>query len=107
LHAKTFAVDHSRIFVGSFNFDQRSARLNTEMGLVIDSPTLARQLAERFDTAAPVGAYEVRLGSDGRTLEWIERTAVGETRYDTEPGTTWFQRRSVDFYSILPIDWML
>jgi putative cardiolipin synthase len=41
LHAKTFAVDRSRIFVGSFNFDQRSARLNTEMGLVIDSPTLA------------------------------------------------------------------
>ena len=107
LHAKTFAVDRSRIFVGSFNFDQRSARLNTEMGLVIDSPTLARQLAERFDTAAPVGAYEVRLGADGRTLEWIERTAAGETHYDTEPGTTWFQRRSVDFYSILPIDWLL
>jgi putative cardiolipin synthase len=54
-----------------------------------------------------VGAYEVRLGPDGRSLEWIERTAAGETRYDTEPGTTWFQRRSVDFYSILPIDWML
>jgi putative cardiolipin synthase len=107
LHAKTFAVDHSRIFVGSFNFDQRSARLNTEMGLVIDSPTLARQLAERFDAAAPVGAYEVRLGPDGRSLEWIERTATGETRYDTEPATTWFQRRSVDFYSILPIDWLL
>ena len=107
LHAKTFAVDRRRIFVGSFNFDQRSARLNTEMGLVIDSPTLARQLAERFDTAAPVGAYEVRLGPDGRSLEWIERTAAGETRYDTEPGTTWFQRRSVDFYSILPIDWLL
>ncbi|HET9692842.1 MAG TPA: phospholipase D-like domain-containing protein, partial [Steroidobacteraceae bacterium] len=107
LHAKTFAVDRSRIFVGSFNFDQRSARLNTEMGLVIDSPTLARQLAERFDAAAPVGAYEVRLGPDGRSLEWIERTATGETRYDTEPGTTWFQRRSVDFYSILPIDWLL
>jgi putative cardiolipin synthase len=107
LHAKTFAVDRSRVFVGSFNFDQRSALLNTEMGLVIDSPTLARRLAERFDTAAPLGAYEVRLGADGRTLEWIERTAAGETRYDTEPGTTWFQRRSVDFYSILPIDWLL
>jgi putative cardiolipin synthase len=107
LHAKTFAVDRSRIFIGSFNFDQRSARLNTEMSLVIDSPTLARQLAERFDTTAPVGAYEVRFGPDGRTLEWIERTAADETRYDTEPGTTWFQRRAVDFYSILPIDWLL
>ena len=54
LHAKTFAVDRSRIFVGSFNFDQRSARLNTEMGLVIDSPKFAQMLAERFDTTVPV-----------------------------------------------------
>jgi len=107
LHAKTFAVDRRRIFVGSFNFDQRSARLNTEMGLVIDSPTLAQLLAERFDTAAPVVAYEVRLGPDGRSLEWIERTAAGETRYDTEPGTTWYQRWSVDVLSIFPVDWML
>jgi putative cardiolipin synthase len=107
LHAKTFAVDRNRIFVGSFNFDQRSARLNTEMGLVIDSPTLAQRLAERFDTAAPLVAYEVRLAPDGRSLEWIERTAAGETRYDTEPGTSWYQRFSVEVLSIFPVDWML
>lgn len=107
LHAKTFAVDRRSIFVGSFNFDLRSARLNTEMGLVIASPNLAGQLAERFDVDAPRSAYEVRLGPDGSSLEWIERTAAGETRHDTEPETTWWQRRSVDFYSILPIDWML
>jgi len=107
LHAKTFAVDRSRIFVGSFNFDQRSARLNTEMGLVIDSPALAQRLAEVFDTTVPLIAYEVRLGPDGRSLEWIERTASGETRYDTEPGTSWIQRRSVDVLSIFPVDWML
>jgi putative cardiolipin synthase len=107
LHAKTFAVDGSRVFVGSFNFDPRSARLNTEMGLVIDSQTLARALAERFDTAVPRVAYEVRLGPDGHRLEWIERTASGETRYDTEPGTGWFQRFGVEVLSIFPVDWML
>jgi putative cardiolipin synthase len=107
LHAKTFAVDRSRIFVGSFNFDQRSARLNTEMGLVIDSPAFAQALAERLETTAPLVAYQVRLGPDGRSLEWIERTASGETIYDTEPGTSWFRRRSVDFLSILPVDWLL
>ena len=52
-------------------------------------------------------AYEVRLAPDGRTLEWIERTASGEKRYDTEPGTSWFLRRGVDLLSILPIDWLL
>ncbi len=107
LHAKTFAVDRARVFVGSFNFDQRSAKLNTEMGLVIDNPSFARRMAEKFDADVPRVAYEVRIGPDGRNLEWIERTAAGETRHDTEPGTSWLQRLSVEFYSIFAIDWML
>ena len=99
-------MDQRHVFVGSFNFDPRSAQLNTEMGLVIESPALARQLAERFDTSMLMVAYEVRLGPDGESLEWIERTAAGETRYDTEPGTSWPRRMSVDFLSIFPVDWM-
>src|SRR5690606_16191916 len=36
LHAKTFTADGRRVFIGSFNFDPRSAHLNTELGFVID-----------------------------------------------------------------------
>jgi putative cardiolipin synthase len=107
LHAKTFAVDRSRGFVGSFNFTPRSELLNTEMGLVIDSRTLAERLAETFDTAVPLVAYEVRLAPDDQTLYWIDRTATGEVRYDTEPGTSWFLRRGVDILRVLPIDSLL
>lgn len=107
LHAKTFAVDRSRGFVGSFNFDPRSELLNTEMGLVIDSPTFAQRLAETFDTVVPLVAYEVRLAPDGRTLYWIERTASGEVRYDTEPGTNPLLRLGVDILRLLPIDSLL
>jgi putative cardiolipin synthase len=107
LHAKTFAVDRSRVFVGSFNFDQRSARLNTEMGMVIESPALGRRMAEKFDTDAPRAAYEVRLTADGQDLEWIERTAEGETRHASEPGTSWLQRFGAGFFSIFAIDWLL
>ena len=57
LHAKTFAVDRSRIFVGSFNFDPRSARLNTEMGVVIESATLAARLSDDLDHLLPRAAY--------------------------------------------------
>jgi putative cardiolipin synthase len=106
LHAKTFAVDASRIFVGSFNFDLRSALLNTEMGLVISSPVLAGRLAEFLDRTVPLLAYEARLRPDGE-LEWIERTAEGERRHETEPGSSWFRRFSVGVLSALPIDWML
>jgi putative cardiolipin synthase len=106
LHAKTFAVDGRHVFVGSFNFDRRSALLNTEMGLVVDSPLLARDLGEKFDRVVPEVAWEAWLDGGGG-LQWIERSGTGEVRHDTEPETTWLQRRSVDFYSILPIDWML
>ena len=105
LHAKTFAVDGQRIFVGSFNFDPRSAHLNTELGLLIDSPALAGQLSAVFDKDVPEGAYEVRLTDDG--LEWVEQTPGGEKRHDTEPETGIMRRALVKFLSWLPIDWML
>ena len=107
LHAKTFALDEARIFVGSFNFDQRSARLNTEMGLVIQSATLARQLAKAFDTEVPRLAYEVRLKPDGQCAEWIERGQSGELRYDADPGTSAARRAWIRFLSLLPIEWLL
>jgi len=107
LHAKTFAVDGARIFVGSFNMDQRSMHLNTEMGVVLDSPALAQALGQTFDRTIPEVAYEVRLDSDGRTPYWIERTANGEVRHDTEPATTAWQRMGVEVLSILPIEWLL
>jgi putative cardiolipin synthase len=106
LHAKTFAVDQSRAFIGSFNFDPRSAELNTEMGFVIDSPTLAGRIAKTFDTIVPNEAYEVRLTASGQ-LNWIERDAGKEVLHETEPGTNLLQRGFVQFMTLLPIDWLL
>jgi len=108
LHAKVYAVDGKRIFVGSFNFDQRSAHLNTEMGLVIDSPLAAKQLADAFETEAPDIAYEVRIAPDGTNLQWVERTSSGGTVvYDVDPETSAWQRMQVGFLAGLPIDWLL
>jgi len=107
LHAKTFAVDGKRIFIGSFNFDPRSARLNTEMGLVIDSPDLAQRLARAFATEIPELAYEIRPATDGGCVEWIEHTPAGEVHYAVEPGTRASQRAWIEFLSVLPIDWLL
>jgi putative cardiolipin synthase len=106
LHAKTFSVDGARVFIGSFNFDPRSAKLNTEMGFVIDSPALAQRIAQAFDSTIPANAYEVRL-SDGGELYWIERRGERLVRHDTEPGTSFWQRAGVWFLSLLPIDWLL
>jgi cardiolipin synthase C len=107
LHAKTFGVDRSRVFVGSFNLDPRSARLNTEMGAVIDSPALAQRLSDVFDTRIRNDAYQVRLAADGHNLEWIEHTQEGERIYTHEPKTGLLRRMWVGFLSILPIESLL
>lgn len=106
LHAKTFSVDGKRVFIGSFNFDPRSANLNTELGFVIDSPTLAQQVGSAFEDKIPVNAYEVRLDDNGQ-LYWVEQRDGRQVRYDTEPHTSLWKRASVAFLSILPIEWLL
>ncbi len=44
LHAKSMVIDGKIIFIGTFNLDPRSANLNTEVGAMIESSELARQL---------------------------------------------------------------
>jgi putative cardiolipin synthase len=107
LHAKTFAVDGRRLFIGSFNFDKRSAELNTELGVLIDDPALAQRLEAMFSDNVRTVAYEVRLDKDG-DLVWIQRNPDGsETIYTSEPHVGVFTRAWVGFLSLFPIDWML
>jgi putative cardiolipin synthase len=106
LHAKTFSVDHARVFIGSFNFDPRSANLNTEMGLVIESPALADVITAVLNARVPLDAYEVWLSDSGR-LQWVERRADSVMMYDAEPGTTVCQRGRIWFMSLLPVEWLL
>ena len=105
LHAKTFSVDRLRLFIGSFNFDQRSVRLNTEMGFVIDSAAMAGASADVFTHDVAENAYEVRLR--GHRLEWVERNEGIEIVHRREPGSTFWQRAFVTVLGWLPIDWLL
>ncbi|ERL51596.1 phospholipase D family protein [Halomonas huangheensis] len=106
LHAKTFAVDNDKLFVGSFNFDPRSAQLNTELGFIIESPELAGTLTDVFNTDVIANAYEVKLDDDG-DMYWLERTDQGVIRYDQEPNSGLLRRGVVSFVSLLPVEWML
>jgi cardiolipin synthase C len=107
LHAKTFAVDRQRIFVGSFNLDPRSARLNTELGVVLESQALATRLAQAFEEAVPRDAYEIRLAADGHSVEWIERTGSGQVTHTSTPGSGPLRQLWIGLLSILPIEWLL
>jgi cardiolipin synthase C len=93
LHAKVYESDAHRLFVGSMNLDPRSASLNTEMGVVIDSGALGADLEDRFLSQLPDAAYRVELDAradpKGR-LVWVTKENGREVRYDSEPGMgTW------------------
>ena len=107
LHAKTLQIDDASLFVGSFNFDPRSVRLNTEMGVVIQNPAMARELSAYFDSGLVQRAYEVRLSADGGHLEWVDTTAQGTRVLRTEPGASLWRRTLVKLLSVLPIDGLL
>ncbi len=105
LHAKTFAVDGERVFVGSFNFDPRSVNFNTEMGFVIRSPALARKMDDAFATSIPERAYQVTL-DDGH-LVWLKREDGDTVRLTREPGVSWMRLAWVRFVSWLPVEGLL
>lgn len=107
LHAKTFTIDRERLFVGSFNFDPRSALLNTELGFVIESAPLAGALQDALNCGFPGLVYQLRLAAGGRRIEWVEQVDGVETVHAHEPGTGPFQRGVIALLSRLPIDWML
>jgi putative cardiolipin synthase len=102
LHTKAFIVDRQRVFIGSFNFDPRSANINTEMGVIIDDPNMAAYFAERIAAALPPQSYEVFLNADGK-VRWRGIESGEETVFRKEPETNWWQRFRVNMVRLLPI----
>jgi putative cardiolipin synthase len=108
LHAKLYTFDRSKLFIGSMNFDQRSAWLNTEVGLLIDSSELAQQAVARYDAMTQLdNAYEVLLQPDAEghpRLVW--RTRIGERVVETthEPTRNAWRGLRDDVLELMPID---
>lgn len=106
LHAKTFSVDGEKVFIGSFNFDQRSAMLNTEMGLVVDSAPLAHRIHHRFVKSQHRAAWQLRLTPGGK-LQWVDFDAGKERVVEKEPDATLWKRMLVLLAYLLPVEWLL
>jgi putative cardiolipin synthase len=105
LHAKTFAVDDEKVFVGSFNFDPRSVDLNTEMGIILRNAPAAKSIRVLFEGGLRASAYEVR--SSGGKLVWIDRDGEAERVLTREPGLTPLRRAWLKVLAILPIEHLL
>lgn len=100
LHAKYLVIDQHTLFVGSINLDPRSIVLNTEIGLLIESPRLTAQVTKLFRLATgKTLSYEVTLrdGPNGASdaLVWTGEDLGGDVRVEHEPNTTWWKRFTV------------
>ncbi len=105
LHAKTFAVDGERLFVGSFNFDPRSTHLNTELGFLIDSPELAQRLEHSFDGPLKHAMWKLSL-DENRELVWSDADPLAKT-FNHDPHSSWLQRVGLRIIGWLPIEPLL
>jgi putative cardiolipin synthase len=108
LHAKLYTIDRRQLFIGSMNLDQRSAWLNTEVGLIIDSPPLALQAVARYDAMTQLdSAYDVRLqptATGGSRLVWQTRLGDRIVETTTEPSGNAWRRFEDDLLLLLPLD---
>jgi putative cardiolipin synthase len=88
LHTKAIVIDRTRVFIGSMNLDPRSAEINSEMGVVVDSPDLARALAEAMERdMQPENSWRVELDAEGK-LRWV----AGDQVLSAQPARNWWQR---------------
>jgi putative cardiolipin synthase len=111
LHAKSVVVDRRYVFIGSMNMDQRSKLLNTEMGVIVDCPGLAKAVGDFFDRAtAPASAYHVELKNDspaGTHLVWVTQENGSVRTFEHEPGASAHRRLETLVLRMLPIEGLL
>jgi cardiolipin synthase C len=109
LHAKTLVADRRTLFVGSMNLDPRSLFLNTEIGVILEMPEMARAFVQRLDADLRGSAYRLALSPEGaagssRRVEWIALEGGREVRYATDPGASFWRRLGAGLLSLLPIE---
>lgn len=100
LHAKYFSFDNQYLFVGSFNLDNRSVALNTELGVYFESKNYADLIREGFKNNAIRLGYHVTL-DDAGDLKWTTIVNGKEVFFDKEPDTGFWKRFGTGFLSFI------
>lgn len=113
LHAKFYMIDRSDLVIGSFNFDPRSLKLNTEQAFVIHSTAFCAQVAEIFKKiTSPEDSYRVMLEADAPdaqksfilsgSLIWVTQENGKTTYYDFNPHAGFWRRIADKFSAVFP-----
>lgn len=104
LHAKSVVFDRRIVYVGSFNLNLRSALLNTETALIIDSPVLAEQVAASIEANMQTqNSWQVAF-DERKHLRWTTQRDGKVERSSHEPKTGWWRRTVASFYGWFPLE---
>ncbi len=101
LHAKAMLIDNKTLFAGSMNWDPRSAKLNTEMAVVIEQPEFVQNFLATLPELLNNNAYHVTL-KDGTNIVWTDNK-TGQV-YVLEPEAGMLRKMGSWFSGILPIE---
>ena len=100
LHAKALVIDHDKVFIGSANLDPRSLRINTEMGLLIESEPLNARVRTAFETDfAEANAWHLEIDEHG-DVTWVAEGIV----LTSQPADSFMQRIEDWFLAHLPLE---
>ena len=104
LHAKTMSFDGEHMFVGSFNFDQRSLFINNEIGLIFKDPGLAGETSRQFDANVHKVAFQVEFSREGghENLRWVGGQGGPDVVMEKEPYATTWQKLTVGVLKWMP-----
>ncbi|QGZ55213.1 phospholipase D family protein [Paraburkholderia acidiphila] len=116
LHAKAYVIDDNTLVIGSLNLDPRSAHLNTELALTVESPPIAHQVADLFKRAtSPQVSYHVTLATpaqlaqlQGTTINsplvWTDEENGMMRTYNLDPGAGFYRNVLTGLFLLLPVD---
>ncbi|PVV11110.1 MAG: phospholipase D family protein [gamma proteobacterium symbiont of Ctena orbiculata] len=77
LHAKSLVIDDQVTYIGTFNFDPRSANLNTEVGLVIRDERIAQQVAQAIhQDMAPENSWQASVSDQHQEVGLSKKLKV-------------------------------
>lgn len=103
LHAKVLVSDRRRCFIGSLNFDPRALVINSENGLLIDSPELSSELAEFLqEIMKPDNSYRL-FRTDDNKIRW----QAADKNLTGQPSRGLVQTLGDFFGAFLPIEGQL
>ena len=102
LHAKTAVVDGDKTFIGSMNLDPRSRTQNTELGVFVDSPELAREMMRVIQISKLQNAYRVTHNA-AKQLQWTAVDGDQEQVLTSEPESSlWLQLQNFFLGGVVP-----